>query len=65
SDSNAASLAEWWAATFEIPAILSDPSATPDIDSRGAEFLALSTSIWAADDPAAAAAAIVNALATA
>jgi len=65
SDSNAADLAEWWAATFEIPAVLSDPAATPDLDARGAEFLALSDSIWSADDPAAAAAAIANAMAVA
>tara|TARA_R110002020_G_scaffold27440_13_gene88449 strand:+ start:74 stop:670 length:597 start_codon:yes stop_codon:yes gene_type:complete len=64
-DSNAADLAEWWAATFEIPAVLSDPAATPDIDARGAEFLALSASIWNADNPAAAAAAIANAMAVA
>ena len=62
SDTNAAELAEWWAATFEIPAVLSDPGATPAVDPRGAEFLALSASIWSADDPAAAAAAIAAAL---
>jgi len=62
SAAEAADLAEWWAATFEIPAVLSDPGATPTTDPRGAEFLALSDSIWSADDPAAAAAAIVNAL---
>jgi thiamine-phosphate pyrophosphorylase len=62
SDPAAAELAEWWASTFEIPAVLSDPQAGADVDSRGAEFLALSTSIWAAASPAAAAAAIVNAI---
>jgi len=62
SDTNAADLAEWWAATFEIPAVLSDPGADPAVDTRGAEFLALSTSIWSASDPVAAASAIVNAL---
>ena len=59
-DATAAELAEWWASTFEIPAVLSDPDA--GVDGRGAEFLALSTSIWAAASPAAAAAAIVNAI---
>lgn len=63
SDANAADLAEWWAATFEIPAVLSDPGATPAVDPRGAEFLALSTSIWSAEDPVATARAIVTALA--
>jgi thiamine-phosphate pyrophosphorylase len=61
-DTEAADLAEWWATTFEIPAVLSDPGATATTDPRGAEFLALSDSVWSADDPAAAAAAIVNAL---
>ena len=64
SDANAAGLAEWWASTFEIPAVLSEPGAGADVDPRGAEFLALSDSIWSAQDPAAAAGAIVNALAT-
>ena len=62
SDPAAAELAEWWASTFEIPAVFSDPQAGADVDSRGAEFLALSTSIWAAASPAAAAADIVNAI---
>ncbi len=59
----ACELAEWWAATFEIPAVLSDPGATPEtVDARGAEFIALSTSIWSATSPAAAAKAIADAL---
>ncbi|MBS3847224.1 thiamine phosphate synthase [Devosia sp. BSSL-BM10] len=62
SDTNAADLAEWWATTFEIPAVLSDPAASPTTDTRGAEFLALSTSIWSAADPVAATATIVDAL---
>ncbi len=65
SNAEAADLAEWWAATFEIPAVLSDPGAGPAVDPRGAEFLALSDSIWSAADPAAAARAIVNSLETA
>ncbi|MGV8831351.1 MAG: thiamine phosphate synthase [Devosia sp.] len=62
SDASAADLAEWWAATFEIPAVLSDPGATPQTDPRGAEFVALSSSVWSADNPVAAASAIVTAL---
>ena len=62
SDPAAAELAEWWAATFEIPAVLSDPAADAGVDSRGAEFLALSTSIWSAASPVAAVTAIVNAI---
>lgn len=62
SDTAESDLAEWWASTFEIPAVLSDPGATPASDARGAEFLALSTSIWSAPSPAAAAAAVRDAL---
>lgn len=61
-DPAASDLAEWWASTFEIPAVLSDPQADAGVDSPSAEFLALSTSIWSAPWPAAAAAAIVNAM---
>lgn len=53
----AADLAQWWAETFEIPATFSDPAATSG-EHHGAEFLALSTSIWSAPSPAAALAAI-------
>jgi thiamine-phosphate pyrophosphorylase len=63
SDPAAADLAEWWAATFEIPAVLSDPGAVPgSADSRGAEFLALSSSLWSAPAPAALALAIADAV---
>lgn len=63
TDPIASDLAEWWAATFEIPAVLSDPSATAEqVDSRGAEFIALSTSIWSAAEPAKAMRAIADAL---
>ena len=52
-DAQGAELAEWWAETFEIPAVLSQPDATADTaDTRGAEFLALSQSLWSADSPA-------------
>jgi thiamine-phosphate pyrophosphorylase len=48
-----ADLALWWAQTFEIPAVLSDPAATPDIAlARDVEFIGLSTSLWS-DQPAA------------
>lgn len=63
ADPVASDLAEWWAATFEIPAVLSNPSASAEqLDHRGAEFIALSTSIWSAADPAAAMRAISDAL---
>lgn len=56
-------LAEWWAATFEIPAVLSAPrAAATGINSRGAEFLALSTSVWTAPSPAQTMQAIARAL---
>ncbi len=51
TDPKATELAEWWAETFEIPAVLSDPGAT-GLDAAGAEFLALSTSLWSAPAPA-------------
>lgn len=48
TDPAAAELAAWWAETFEVPAVLSDPGATTaSVDAHGAEFLALSTSLWA------------------
>lgn len=52
-DAQAADLAEWWAQTFEVPAVLSQPDALADTaDARGAEFLALSQSLWSAPEPA-------------
>jgi thiamine-phosphate pyrophosphorylase len=57
TDAAAADLAQWWAETFEIPAVFSDPAATSGLH-HGAEFLALSDSIWSAPSPAAAIAAI-------
>lgn len=51
TDPKATELASWWAETFEIPAVLSNPGATT-LDAGGAEFLALSTSIWSAAVPA-------------
>jgi len=62
-DTQATDLAEWWAQTFEVPAVLSLPDATPDTaDARGAEFLALSQSLWSAPAPAKAMAAIAAGL---
>lgn len=53
ADPLAADLATWWAETFEVPAIYSHPAATPEaLDATGAEFIALSDSVWASDDPA-------------
>lgn len=50
----AAELAQWWAQTFEVPAVHSNPVATADAaDDTGAEFLALSDCIWSGKDPAA------------
>lgn len=58
-DNQAADLAQWWAETFEVPGVLSLPDAAAGAaDARGAEFLAVSTSIWSATDPAATMAAI-------
>lgn len=57
AEASAAELAQWWAETFEIPAVFSDPAAIGG-QHHGAEFLALSTSIWSAPSPAAAIAAI-------
>jgi thiamine-phosphate pyrophosphorylase len=58
-----ADLAQWWSDTFEIPAVLSLPAATADAaDARGAEFVALSDSIWSAPAPAEAARAIASGL---
>lgn len=52
-DTAAADLAEWWALTFEIPAVLSQPDADAEtVDARGAEFLALSRSLWSTAEPA-------------
>ena len=54
SDPAANELAEWWAQTFEIPAVLSDPAIAPDaVSATPVEFVALSTPLWSAADPAA------------
>ncbi|MET0439959.1 MAG: thiamine phosphate synthase [Devosia sp.] len=62
-DPQAAELAQWWAETFEVPAVHSNPAAAPDAeDETGAEFLALSDCVWAKDDPATSLAAFAAAL---
>lgn len=61
-DGQADEFAQWWAETFEIPAVHSDPSAQPgQLAATGAEFIALSDSVWSAADPAAALAALAAA----
>ena len=61
-DPQAAELAQWWAETFEVPAVHSNPAAAPDAaDETGAEFLALSDCVWAKGDPAASLAAFATA----
>lgn len=62
-DPQAAELAQWWAETFEVPAVHSDPAASAgDVGAIGAEFLALSDCIWTGADPAASLAAFSAAL---
>jgi len=58
---NAAELASWWAETFEVPAVFSDPASTAS-DAHGAEFLGLGEGLWSAPAPAAAMAVIAAAL---
>jgi thiamine-phosphate pyrophosphorylase len=66
ADPGAAELASWWAETFEVPAIYADPAIEATaLDTTGAEFVALSDCIWAADDPAAALLAFAKAAGTA
>jgi len=55
ADPQAAELAQWWAETFEIPAVHSAPDADIAlIEGSPAEFVALSDCIWSTEDPAAA-----------
>lgn len=54
-DPEAPELAQWWAETFEVPAVYSDPAARlEDFGTTRAEFIALSDCVWTAADPAAA-----------
>lgn len=61
SQPTATELASWWAETFEVPAVFSDPEAT-GAEAHGAEFLGLGDSLWSAPAPAAAMAAIAAAM---
>ncbi|MBN9335524.1 thiamine phosphate synthase [Devosia sp.] len=61
-DPQAAELAQWWAETFEVPAVHSNPAAVAGVnDETGAEFLALSDCVWATTDAAASLAAFAAA----
>jgi thiamine-phosphate pyrophosphorylase len=63
ADAQAEELAQWWAETFEVPAVHSHPAATLEtLSATRAEFLALSDCVWSAAEPAAALAAFDNAL---
>lgn len=63
-DPQAAELAQWWAETFEVPAVHSNPAADAGhADSTGAEFIALSDCVWKTGDAAAALAAFARATA--
>lgn len=54
-DPQTAELAQWWAETFEVPAVQSVPDAdTGLLANLSAEFIALSDCVWTAADPAAA-----------
>ena len=57
-------LAAWWAQTMEVPAVLSDPAASPEsLDPLGCEFAALSENLWnAKEGPARAIAAFARRL---
>jgi len=60
-DPQAAELAQWWAETFEVPAVHSNPAADAQSpDQTGAEFLALSDCVWTTANPAAALAAFAK-----
>lgn len=53
TDPQAAELAQWWAETFEVPAIYSDPAAEAAlVETTAAEFIALSDCVWMAEDAA-------------
>lgn len=55
ADPQAAELAEWWAETFEVPAVHSRPDAdAASLATIKAEFIALSDCVWNTENPAAA-----------
>ncbi len=58
-DATAVELTEWWAPTFEIPAVLHAPGAT---DAHGAEFFACGPALWSAASPQEAARALAASL---
>lgn len=63
TDPQAAELAQWWAETFEVPAIHSDPAADPAlVKQTPAEFIALSDCVWVSSDAAVALAAFDKAV---
>lgn len=63
ADPAAAELAQWWAETFEVPAVFSDPMIeAAACASVTAEFVALSDTIWTDKDPVAALAAVDRAV---
>jgi len=44
-------MARWWAEIMDVPSVLSDPAATAETaTSEGAEFIALSDSLWSAPE---------------
>lgn len=50
-DPEARGLAEWWAETFEIPAVLAPGAADiPDLGETNIEFIALGDTVWTAKD---------------
>ncbi|HEY4201759.1 MAG TPA: thiamine phosphate synthase [Devosiaceae bacterium] len=59
-------MAIWWSETMEVPAVLSDPEATPEnVNSSGCEFIAFGESVWKAPQgPAMALAALARSLET-
>lgn len=59
ADASAVELAEWWAPTFEIPAVLHAPGAS---DAHGAEFFACGPALWSASSPPQAARALAATL---
>jgi thiamine-phosphate pyrophosphorylase len=43
-------MAAWWSETMEVPAVLSDPEASPEtLDTAGCEFIAFGDSVWQAE----------------
>ncbi|QQR39693.1 thiamine phosphate synthase [Devosia rhizoryzae] len=53
-DAQASELAQWWAETFEVPAVLSDPNANAaEVGILATEFLAVSDCVWSTPDPVA------------